>query len=351
MKEKKASLKDVAERAGVSVSAVSMILSGRAGVSFSEDTVSRVQTAASQLAYRSPQKNSLFERPTIVIFLTIVTGSYYTFIAQAVTQKANEAGYDTVILETHHSPQREKRLMRMAARSGAAGILFASAPINKEDARALGSRIPTVIIQSTPDTPGLDTVTNDNYRVGRLVAEHMLSLGHRRVAYISIDRGWQHAEDPACLNAVREAFAQVPEAVLTVYAAPGPDTLKPGSFHETRTLAAGLAREALKDEGLTGFICCTDYTAYGVMDTLSLLKKKVPEEYSVCGCNNLFSSDLAGVSLTTVDRHPVQLGCAAFDLLYRKMTGDAGSSIPTVTHIEYLSELIIRGTTSAPRKQ
>ena len=349
MAGKRPCLRQVAQQAGVSVSAASMILSGRTGVSFSDGTVSRVRQAAEELNYRSPKQNTLFERPTVIIFLTIVTGSYYTFIAQAVTQKANTMGYDTIILETHHSAEREKRLLRMAQRSGASGILFAAAPINKKEAQAVGQKIPTVIIQSSPDTYGLDTVTNDDTRVGQLAAEHMLSLGHRHVAFVGTDRSWQKANDPACMNAVQEAFSRVEDAHLSVYTAPGPDTLVPGSFHETRTLAAGLAREALKDPQLTGFICGTDYTAYGVMDTLAQMGKRVPEDYSVCGCNNLFSSDLAGVSLTTVNRHPIHLGYSAFDLLYKKMTSPAGENVPAVTHIEYLSELIVRGTTAAPR--
>ena len=351
MKAKKPTLKEVAAQAGVSLSAASMILSERSGVSFSEDTIRRVIQAANELNYQRPKKFSLFERPTILIFLTIVTGSYYTFIAQAVTQKADEAGYDTVILETHHSAEREKRLIHMAEHSGAQGILFAAAPINPREVQLLAKKIPTVIIQSGPHIPGMDTVTNDDTRVGQLAATHMLSLGHRHVAFMTIDRSWQKADNPSCMYAVKAAFAKVPDAVLTVYAAPGPDTLVPGSFHETRALGAKLAMEALKDEKLTGFICNTDYVAYGVMDTLSQMGKRIPEDYSVCGCNNLFSSNLTGVSLTTVDRHPIQLGRAAFELLLNKMAASSGKTIPTVTHIEYLSELLIRKTTGIPRNQ
>ena len=351
MKAKKPSLRDVAERAGVSLSTASMILSSRSGVSFSEDTIQRVIQAADELDYHRPKQLTPFDRPTIIILLTIVTGSYYTFIAQAITQKANEAGFDTLVLETHHSAEREKRLIHFAEQIGVQGILFAAAPINKKEVQGLAQKIPTVIIQSAPHLPGMDTITNDDSRVGQLAADHMLSLGHRHVAFITMDRNWQGTDDPSCMNGVKAAFARVPEAVLSVYAAPGPDTLVPGSFHETRTLGAELALEALKDEKLTGFICNTDYVAYGVMDTLSRMGKKIPEDYSVCGCNNLFSSNLTGVSLTTVDRHPIQLGCAAFELLFHKMTAHGEKSIPTVTHIEYLSELIVRNTTGAPRRQ
>jgi len=348
-RNRKASLKDVAELAGVSVSCVSMILSGRAGVSFSGETVKKVRAAAEQLDYHRPAENGMFDRPTIAVFITIVTGSYYTFISQAVTQKANEMGYDTLILETHHSRERELRLMHMVRRGGFAGIVFAVTPINRDYMRELAEIIPTVVIQSPPGLTGVDAVINDNNRVGRLAAEHMLSLGHRHVAYIGIDRSWQSMKDSACFLGTKEAFDRVPDAVLSVYSAPGPDALVPGSFHETRTLAAKLALEAVKDPLITGFICITDYTAYGVMDTLSGLGKRVPEDYSVCGCNNLFSSSLAGVSLTTVDRHPVELGFAAFDLLMKKLNGGETASPVSVTHIEYLSRLVVRSTTAAPR--
>ncbi len=348
MKNSKVALRDVAARAGVSVSAVSMILSSRAGVTFNEETVQRVRKAAAELGYRRPAGTGLTDRPTIAVFLTIVTGSYYTFIAQAITQKANEAGYDTFILETHHNAERELRLMHMVRKMNIAGILYTAAPINRNEAARIAAVIPTVIIQSAPGTADIDAVTNDNFRAGRLAAEHMLSLGHRYVAYIDIDRTHQQMPGSVCLQGVKSRFQEVNDAHLSVYTAPGPNTLVPGSFHETRSLAAALAKQALPDKRITGFICVSDYAAYGVIDTLSEAGMRIPQDYSVCGCNNLFSSSLTGVSLTSVDRHPTELGCAAFDLLKNRIQ-NAGTAPATITNIEYLSRLIIRGSTGAPR--
>ena len=348
MKNSKVALRDVAARAGVSVSAVSMILSSRKGVTFNEETVRRVRKAAAELGYRRPAGTGLSDRPTIAVFLTIVTGSYYTFIAQSITQKANEAGYDTFILETHHNAERELRLMHMVRRMNIAGILYTAAPINRDEAARIAAVIPTVIIQSAPGTANIDAVTNDTFRVGRLAAEHMLSLGHRYVAYIGIDRTHQQMPGSVCLQGVKSRFSEANDAHLSVYTAPGPDTLVPGSFHETRSLAAELTKKALLDTQITGFICVSDYAAYGVMDTLSEAGMRIPEDYSVCGCNNLFSSSLTGVSLTSVDRHPIDLGSAAFELLHNRMQ-DAGSGPATITNIEYLSRLIIRGSTGKPR--
>lgn len=354
-KSKRPTVKDVALLAEVSPATVSMILKGRAGVSFSADTVKRVREAAAQLGYKRPGSSSsgLFDRPTIAIFITLITGSYYTHIAQAITQKAHEAGYDTIVLETHRNPQRELRLMHMVSQSGAAGIVFTVTPINTSYATTLAALMPTVLISNRQMNLPIDTITTDDHRVGALVANHLLELGHTNIGFIEMARNWQGVKQNMRLKGAQDAFIAYPEAKLSIYSTPAPDTLMPGSFIESRVLARKAAKQALDtNPTLTAFIGVSDYVAYGVIDTLVENHFLIPDDYSVCACDNLFASSLPGVSLTTVDRHPAQTGVNSFELLLQKIQRlNKDEEEPArVTTVEYMSNLIIRNSTAPPRK-
>ena len=349
----KATIQAVAKLAGVSSSTVSMILSGRPNVSFAPETTSRVYHAAAALGYdRTPAQKRLFDRPTIAIFLPIITGSYYTFISQAITQQANAQGYDTICLETHRAPDRELRLMHMVKKTRADGIIFTVPPINQEAAAELAQHIPTVAISSTRTNMPMDTVMTDDYHAGTLLARHLLSLGHRDAAFIHISREWQNVPASRRLDGVTDAFNQTPGARLKVYARPAPDTLKPGSFLESRSLARDMTRECLKREAPTAFIGVSDYAAYGVMDALNEYHFHVPQDFSVCSFDDIFSSSIAAVSLTSINRHPIQTGISAFQLLMEKIAGRrAALSEPIrITQVEYVSQLMKRGSTAPPRR-
>ena len=346
----KTTLSDVARAAGVSPASASMILRETPGVSFSADTVRRVRDAAASLGYHRPASTSPYDRPVIAVFLPLVTGSYYTFIAQAITQQANQSGYDTILMETHRNAARELRLMRSLRHIGVSGIIFTAPPMNSADAVSLSQSIPIVIINNDREGTPLDTIVIDDFRVGELVAEHLLTLGHRHVAFVEINRQWQGIRISQRLMGAKAQFERHPDAELCVYSHAAPDTLRPGSFIETREQAREMAAECLQDERITAFICISDYAAYGVMDELASRGKRIPEDYSVCACDNLFASSLAGVSLTTVDRHPVEIGVKSFELLLQRLTTPASDeqSPSHITRVEYLSNLIVRGSTGAP---
>lgn len=344
-------LSDVAHAAGVSPAAASMILRETPGVSFSAETVRRVFEAAAALNYRRSAPANAYERPVIAILLPLVTGSFYTFIAQAITQQANLYGYDTLLMETHRNAERELRQLRSLRRIGTSGIIFTAPPINAKEAVGLAQSIPTVIINNERDGTPLDTIVIDDFRVGELIAAHLLSLGHRTVAFVEINRQWQGIRISQRLMGAKAQFAAHPDAQLLVYSRPAPDTLRPGSFIETRALAREIAAECLNDGRITAFICISDYAAYGVMDELTARGKRIPQDYSVCACDNLFASSLTGVSLTTVDRHPVEIGVKSFELLHQRLSSVAsGEHLPShITRVEYLSSLIVRSSSGTPR--
>ena len=348
-KREKCTLGDIAREVNVSPATVSMILRGTPGMRFSEETVRRVSEAADALGYRKSSAKGTFDRPTIAVIVPYITGGYYSFIAQSITQQANARGADTIILETHRSAERESRILSSLMRMGVAGAIFTARPINESLAVRTAQRLPVVIISNKPRDLPLDSVTTDDYRVGTMISDYLLALGHRNVAFIEIGRQRQGIAISQRLIAVQDRFRAHPDAKLTVYSMPAPDTLRPGSFIETREMARKTSAECLKDPNLTAFICISDYCAYGVMEALSERGLRVPEDYSLCGLDDMFPSSLPGVRLTTIDRHPIEIGASSLDLLWQRITSPALPTLTHVTRVEYLSTLIDRGSCASPR--
>lgn len=350
--DKKATLQDVARLANVSPASASMILQKKPGVSFSPETVSRVFAAAEQLGYRKSNVTSHFIRPTIAVIFAQITSLYQTYVVQSIDQKANEVGMDTVLFETHNSKEQLARILQSIYRLGFTGVILTLSPNDEVlgDVLELARKIPTVIIDNYNKDLPLDSVKIDTYQCGTLAMQHLLDLGHRDIAFIEIDRSKISGVPTLRQRAAQAVIDSCANAKMTIYAQPGPNVLRVGSFIETRQMARQMAEEALKNPHHTAFLCLTDYCAYGVMDTLAAHHLRIPEDYSVCACDNIFPSDLPGVSLTTVDRHPVEVGASSFELLYQRISSQAPTSGDRTTRVGLRSHLIVRSSTAAPRK-
>ncbi|MDR3220597.1 MAG: substrate-binding domain-containing protein, partial [Candidatus Accumulibacter sp.] len=109
-----------------------------------------------------------------------------------------------------------------------------------------------------------------------------------------------------------------------------------------------LARKCFANTKITAFIAINDMVAYGVIDAVRDAGLKVPEDYSVCGFDNILPSRFTGVSLTTVEHYMWDKGHNAFDILYAKMSGVASNR--NITRVEFKHQLIVRSSTAPPRR-
>jgi len=352
----KATLQDVAKLANISSASASMILQKKPGVSLSPETVSRVFAAAEQLGYKKSGTSGHFIRPTIAVVFAQITSLYQTYVVQSIDQKANEMDMDTVLFEYHGDTDRLMRILHSVYRLGFVGVILAMSPSTNtlDPILELAQKIPTVVfdpLNRNTDFP-LDSVKTDPAQCGVSAAEHLLELGHRDIAFLEVDRtNWAKTGKRSLqLTGALSVINNRSDAKMTIYTLPKPNTLRAGSFIETRLMARQAAEEALKNPNHTAFLCVSDYSAYGVMDTLAAHNLRIPEDYSVCACDNIFPSDLPGVALTTVDQHPAEVGASSFELLYQRISSQAPTSGDRITRVGLRSHLIVRASTAAPRK-
>lgn len=357
-KKSKVTLRQVAKHAGVSVATASMILSQKEGVSFSEETIARVREAADALGYAraEAQPQGVFRQQIIAIFLPSVTGNYYASMARAAGHAASEQGLDSICFETHNDPACEQRGLSALCASDIAGILFTYVPYHYQRVEAIAQSLPVVVIGDRNDSVHLDMVETDSYHTGTLVARHMLELGHRHLAFVATQPDWFGYSGAQRIAGVTDTLAAAgPEVHLTTRIDEATHAYTVDTKLARREIGRSLAEACLADRRITGFIASSDYLAYGVLDALDARGYRVPEDYSVCGIDDVFSSSLPGVSLTTVNHHVTQKGRRAFDMLHRKISvgkrGEAADAEPvSYLRVEYLSTLIPRRSTAPPRQ-
>lgn len=103
-----------------------------------------------------------------------------------------------------------------------------------------------------------------------------------------------------------------------------------------------LARRCLAERDITAFVAVNDMVAYGVLDAILESGARVPEDYSLCGFDNIYPSHFARVGLTTVEHHIAEKGRSALEMLHNRITSGPGCSI---IRVEVMPELVVRGST------
>ena len=348
--KKKATSSDVAERAGVSQATVSMILNRKYNVSFSRDTVERVEQAARELGYELPgrrkHKGSRREK-LIVVFCPTLTSPYYVLLLQGIEAVANEQGYGVFICNTQRDAGLEEKYLRMMQTMRPGGIIYTCNPHPdfQHQVEKIAKEIPLVIISNKEKTTTVDAINQDNTVVGRMMARHLLDLGHTDVAFITpplTRRQWQRSKRVE--GFVREFEKEGKKDHVIIKAADESNDRRIPRMDSEYAMGYELTMELLK-EG-------KKFTAIAGQNDMMALREMhlhVPRDVSVIGCDNIFYSGIRRISLTTIDHFVALKGRDACDIVIRKIDMNDKFYLDerpaSLYNIEYTPKLITRSTT------
>ena len=346
--KKRITLEDVSRAAGVSLSTASMILSGRPDVSFSPDTVQNVRRTADALGYRTPVRRRirpLSARKLVLIISPNVGNAYYANMVQAIQQSAEQHGVSTLIFTTYRDADKEREILDMAMEMGVSGMVFTMMPQSVDIVEKVNRSIPIVVIGDRNTSLNVDTVELDNYSAGMLVGRHMLGLGHRHIAFISTTLNSANAIRMRRLDGIRAVYSQEADTSVQLFTreiTPLEELNDIGIEHRT---GYELTVECLKrNDDISGIVAVNDFVAYGVLDALKDHDLKVPDDYSVCGFDNLSASRFWSIGLTSVEHHIEEKGRNAFNILYGRMTGDSAPN--NITRMEFSHHLLENRSTA-----
>ena len=353
---KKVTSTDIAKAAGVSQATVSMVLNKKYNVSFSKATIEKVEQAAKELGYTVPRQRSRKSAKNsrlIVVFCPTLTNPYYVMLLQGIETVSKEKGYGVFVCNTQRELKIEEQYLRMMHSVSPAGIIYTCNPSNAfmEQVEEIAAKIPLVVI-SNRDKVKVDAISQDNTKVGSLMARHLLDLGHREVAFIAPPLTKRQAQRSRRVEGfVREYEKEgLSQSVIIKAADDIWDEVLPSVDSEYR-IGYNLTKELLAEtRKITAIAGLNDMIAFGIIDALQEEKLKVPNDVSVIGCDNIIFGRMSQMSLTTIEHFVPLKGRDACDIIMRKIESAHNPYIdmePTSTyHIEYEPKLIVRKTTA-----
>ena len=350
--KKKVTLSDISRSAGVSLGTVSMILNARADVTFAPETVLKVRRAAEELGYRAPlcrTKGRLPTRKVVIIVAPNIANAYYSGLIQAIQQAAEQHDFSTLIYTTYRDARKEDEILNTALAIGAAGMIFTLAPQNIRRVEKVNCKLPIVIMGDRTSSSSVDTVELDNYSAGMLLGRHMLKLGHRHIAFITAMMNSANSIRLHRLQGVLDAYEQEQDCSVHIFTRDHTPQEELHNIDIEQRIGYELTQKCLdSDKAVSGFVAANDFIAYGVLDALAANGFHVPEDYSVCGFNNLSSSRISKVGLTTVEHQVDSRARDAFSILVERIKGN--NTANEIARMEYSHQLLERRST-APYKE
>ena len=330
----------VAASAGVSVATVSKVLNGREDVSPS--TRARVADLLERHDYvgRRPAAVSRVDtQPVVELVFDAELNAYATEIVQGVLDAAAEAGVVvSLAVRGRHSavaaqPAAWARELAGAGRRAVIGVVNS---LTTGHVAALSrAHLPLVVIDPI-DLPraSVTSVGTTNFAGGLAATQHLLSLGHHRIAYLG------GSPSAACNQARLHGF----RAAMDAAGHPVPDDhVQPGTFRYPEAVLGGTTLLELPEPPTAVFAAC-DEAAAGVVEAARRLGLRVPQDLSVVGFDDTQLASYTSPPLTTVRQPLREMGGVALRTALRLAAGEKLDS----HHVELATELVVRHSTASP---
>ena len=331
-------LKDVADLAGVHVSTASRALNERTARLVNADTLERVRQAASQLGYRvNGMARALKMRRSLSIGMIVpdITNPFFPPAVRGAEDVLDQAGFSLLIASTDNDPVKARRQVAAMLESQVDGMLLAMA--RREDSlvdelRAGGT--PLVLVNRTIERGGVTAVVPDDDNGELQAVEHLHTLGHRRIGFVS---------GPLFTSNAARRLASFGQATQRLGLAGG-EWAEADAFDEAagRRAASVLLAE---HPDTTAVIAGNDLLAIGVIEAAAQRGLGCPGDLSVVGFNDMRLASRVSPPLTTVRVPEYDVGTRAAELLLG-LIADPGRRPETVL---ISGELIVRASTAPPR--
>ncbi|MGB3828767.1 MAG: LacI family DNA-binding transcriptional regulator [Ornithinimicrobium sp.] len=302
-------VKQVAAAAGVSLGTVSNVLNRPDVVSAA--TKARVEQAIRDLGFvRNESARQLRAgQSQVLAYLMLDAGNpFFTDVARGIEQTAQEHSLSLFLCNSNHSPQREQNYLSRLREQRVQGILITPVdPHSPALSEVSRSGIPLVILDRAGGE-GHCSVSVDDVHGGRLALEHLLDLGHHRIAFVGGPEslGQVHDRRQGALAAVADhrgdgaAITEIPTASMTV-----------AEGRSAGQRIAGIPR----DRRPTAAFCANDLLALGLLQQCVTFGIRVPQDMAIVGYDDIEFAAAAAVPLTSVRQPRTDLGRTAARLL------------------------------------
>jgi len=331
---RRVTIQDVAREAGVSVSAVSKVVRDAYGVS--DGMREKVTAAIDALGYR-PHTGARAMRGrsyTVGVMLIELSSPFQPQIIDGITAELEHTPYQEILIAGGPSPERQKRSIEALIDRQVDGLIVIAPWMEQAWLEKLGASLPTVVLARHGGSGTFDTIVDDDFEGARLMVDHLVALGHRRIVHTSqpsggLERPYVLSHTPR-LDGYEETMRRhglEPDVIVTSYS-------EEGGYQAARQ---ALARPVPP----TAIFAGADIAALGVLRAAEELGLRVPEDLSVAGYDNIYMSTIGRISLTTIDQSAQLTGSRSARLLLERIDGRTQP-----VHYLIAPRLMARGTTA-----
>ena len=343
-----ATLKDIANYVGTSVTTVSKVLGNRE-IRVSETKRQEILDAAEKLNYLPNASGVNLKKGSTDAIAVIVGDLLYPYYAKLLKQLSyclNEHGKSIIVCDADNNFRMEMQHYQRLKTGYVDGAIIVPSPLTLTE----GNIAATMKMLDGIDLPVIfahdgsmplnrySTVGTAAYQSGALAARHLLELGHRRIAYIS------ESLELGMLNPKLQGF----KAALAEAGVPFYEELTLCGY--TRYSGGGLAYQKLAASDMTAAVCSDDLLAIGFLSAAAADGWKIPQELSVVGMDNIMATLHTSPKITTVSQDTVLIARNAVELLLADIDARRCGRRADVVHIVVEPEMVVREST-APVKR
>ena len=336
--ERKVNLRELAEHLGLSVATVSLVMNrSPAAKSIPHHTQARVLAAARALNYRPNVMARMLRQQrsfTIGVIVPEISEGYAATVLSGIEDHLLQEGYFYFVVSHRHRADLVEEYPRLLQQRAVEGLILVDTRCQR------GFALPIVAVSGHQHVPGVTNISLNHRRAARLALDHLASLGHRQIAFI---KGQAFSSDTEVRwKAVRAAAQELGlpvEEALTVQLESESPTPQPGYELTLRLLQSARSFSAL--------FAFNDISALGAIRALREAGRRIPEDVSVIGFDDIQSAAYQNPGLTTIRQPLRQMGMTAAETLVRRITAPQTAEYPRNIVVE--PELMVRGSTAAAR--
>lgn len=324
-KGKKATVSDIAKRAGVSAATVSRVMNDT-GYPVRAELRDRVLDAASQLNYKPNVFSQMLKGGSsreIGVIVPSITNLFYAQLVSAVEAECLSRGYTPIICSSQDSPELEKRHLENLERKQVEGVLLSCVQPSDSLLDMLNSSVRAFVLfdQTSPGYGG-DCVGFDFFEGGYMATKYLLDCGHRDIAFISgpIDRPSRNQYFDGYRRALRDSGVRLNNRRVVLYG--------DGENHSNASIETEfrcgweLGRSLMQSEYLPdAVVAINDMVAIGTIKYLESEGVHVPRDISVIGFDDISISSLVSPALTTIVQPAAETGRLAAQILLNRLDG------------------------------
>lgn len=260
-----------------------------------------------------------------------ISNPFYSEIVKGIEDVANRNGYSIMLCNTDSDIKREKKYVKMLKTRLADGAILMASEMSCEELTELSKELSIVQCCEYKEGVPLPHVSIENEKAAYKATNHLISLGHRKIAFIGADN--QFLSSNLRETGYKRALSDAGIEIKPAYICYGNYSYKSGFRNMKRLLD-------LPDRP-TAVFCVSDVMAIGAIRSAMEENLKVPDDLAVCGFDNIHFSWMFNPSITTISQPMYDLGCTAMEALINIIEGKSSEIVNYF--LEY--ELIVRSST------